>query len=494
MSLVAVPTAIPVRRRIPWVLATFIAVGAVGVVIVILAIVSGPGAGGGVGEFYRVIPMDMDITINKDGELQAVNNVEITCQVDGQNTILEIAKEGVFVRKGDVVCKIDSTEIETKIESAQLDLQRAESDLTAAKENKEIQESSNTANYEAANVDLILAKLDLQEYVDGTFPSDLQVAKTSVEMAKIEVKNKEDDLDQTRNLFGKGFVTAVDVKTAEIALLKARNDLNTKTTDLEVLQKYTHEKELTDRRNKVAQAEKKLLRVQRENNSQLARALAELRSREETLKVRQRQMEHLTEQLAFCVIKAPQDGMVVYASSGSSSWGRRETPIQPGAQVRGQEMLIRLPDTSSMKVVCKINESQVSKLRADPTNPLRAAVKLVGQPAPLSGWLSNISIMADSSNRFWNPDQKEYPVDVRLDYTPQGLKPGMSAEEVRIFVDRLHNVLAVPVGAIYAAGVVSYVFVRTDDGPKPAKVAIGQVNDTHAQVTSGLSQGQQVLI
>ena len=75
------------------------------------------------GQYYSVIPMDMDIVINKDGELQAVNNVEIVSQVEGQNTILDVAKEGQFVHKGDIICKLDGSDIETKIESAQLDLE-----------------------------------------------------------------------------------------------------------------------------------------------------------------------------------------------------------------------------------------------------------------------------------------------------------------------------------------------------------------------------------
>jgi len=257
MSLVAIPTAVPVKRRIPWVVTSLIALAIVAFVGLVYTLMHRPGNPSVAGQFYYIVPMDMDIVINKDGELQAVNNVEIVSQVEGQNTILDVAKEGDFVHKGDIICKLDSSDIETKIESAQLDLQRADADLVAAKEAKEIQDSTNSANLEAANVDLVLAKLDLEEYIQGTYPSDLQDAKTAVEMAKIEVKNKEDDLDQTRSLFGNGFVTAVDVKTAEVALLQAKNTFDQKVTAEDVLQKYTHEKEATDRKNKVAQAQKK---------------------------------------------------------------------------------------------------------------------------------------------------------------------------------------------------------------------------------------------
>src|SRR5439155_13117046 len=250
------------------------------------------------GEFYTVAPMDMDITINKDGELGAVNNVEITSPVEGQNTIVDIAKEGDFVHKGDVICKLDSSDIEQKIQNSTLDLQKAQNDLTAAREQKEIQESTNAANIEAANTDLVLARLDLQQYVEGQFPSDLQEARTNVEMDKIMVKNKEDDLAQTRSLFSKGFVTAADVKAAELELLKAKNDFDLKTTALQVLEKYSHEKDLTSKKNAVAQAEKKLARTQRENASNLAQKMASLQQCEQSLQLRKQQYDHLQEQFA----------------------------------------------------------------------------------------------------------------------------------------------------------------------------------------------------
>ena len=499
MSSIAVPipsssSSASAKRRVPWVLALFVALGVVGVAWAALVVAGRGGEGLAAGEFYTVQPMDLDITITKDGELQAVSNVEIVCKVDGQNVILDIAKEGAYVRKGDVIVRLDPSVIEEQLEEDKLNLQLAEANVTAALESKAIQESTNAANLEAANVELILARLDLQEYVEGTYPASVQSAKTGVEMARISVKDKQDNLAQTRSLFSKGFVTSVDVKKAELELLTAQNDLDKKSSDLLVLEKYTHEKELTDRRNKVAQAEKKLVRVQRENASQMAQKVADLNSKEQALQLRREQLKEEEEQLAACTIHAPADGMVVYASSGGGGgWSRRDTPLGPGATVRQQEQLIRLPDTSRMKAVSRISEQQVSRLRVDPENPIRAVAEIVGQPQPIGATLTNVSIMADNSSRFFSPDTKEYPVDVTLDHTPAGLKPGQSVT-VKLFVDRLRQVTAVPLGAVYAAGRDSYVFTRQGGEIKPQKVVIGQVNETHAQVASGLTSGQQVLI
>ena len=490
MSSIAIPQALPVRRWTTWIVGAVIALLAVGVTWFFIfgsreaTLVSNA--------YYTASPMSMEVTVTKDGELQAINNVDIVCPVEGQSVIQSVVKEGTTVKKGDVIAVIETTDLNTKMETATLDVQKAEADLTAAKEGKEIQESTNVANLEAANVELVLARLDLEEYVQGTFPKLLASSKRDVEMARISVKTKEQDLAQQQALFAKGFVNASDVKTAEIALIKEQNNLATVEADLTVLEKYTYEKESTDRKNKVAQAEKKLVRVQRENMSNLAQKLADYNAKDQSLSLRKKQLDNLKSQLAAATIKAPSDGLVVYGSSGG--WGRRDTPIQAGATVRFQETIIRLPDTNAMKAVARIQEAQVSKIRVDPNRPMRAVVKVNGRPDPLGGYVSNISVMADSGGRWWNPDAKEYPVDVTFDSTPPGLKPGVTAE-VKIYVERVNDALAVPLAALYSAGPDSYVFMRDGaEGHRPVKVKIGAVNDTHAQVVQGLKAGDQVLL
>jgi multidrug efflux pump subunit AcrA (membrane-fusion protein) len=492
MSSIAMPQSVPVRRYTTWVVALVIALLAVGVTWFTITGDGVVGGGGAPSAYYTINPISMEVTVTKDGELQAINNTEIVCPVEGQSVIQSIVKEGTTVKKGDVIAVIETTDLTQKMETALLDLQKAEADLTAAKEAKEIQESTNVANLEAANVELVLARLDLEEYVNGTYPKLLASSKRDVEMARISVKTKEQDLAQQQALFAKGFVNASDVKTGEINLIKEQNTLASVEADLRVLEKYTYEKESTDRKNKVAQAEKKLVRVQRENMSQLAQKQADFNAKEQSLALRRRQMENYKAQLEAATIKAPSDGLVVYGSSGG--WGRRETPIQAGANVRFQETLIRLPDTTRMKAVARIQEAQVSKLRVDPQRPMRAVLKIAGLPNPMGGWVSNISVMADSGSRWFNPDSKEYPVDVTLDTTPPGLKPGTTTE-VKVYVERINEALAVPLPALYSAGPDSYVFERDGKGGhKPVKVKIGSVNDTHAQILDGIKQSDQVLL
>jgi len=140
-------------------------------------------------------------------------------------------------------------------------------------------------------------------------------------------------------------------------------------------------------------------------------------------------------------------------------------------------------------VTARIGEGQVGKLSVG----LRAKVRVAGIAKPIGATITKISVLADSSQRWFNPDLKEYPVDLVLDETPKSLKPGMGAN-VEILVNHLDNVLAVPLAAIYSAGPDTYVFVREGDRVKPVVVKVGQSNDTHAQIRDGIEAGAEVML
>lgn len=468
--------------------------GVIGVGVVSLNwYVSRPAVTSVIGTYFTVAPMDLAISIKKDGDLQAVNNIDIICEVEGTSRIQSIVKEGAMVKKGEVMVTLDSAEIARKLQDAKVQLQKCESDLTHAKEEQALQEQKNTADLEGADVELTLAKLDLAEYNDGKYPQSIKEADTAIRMAEITLKNKQEEFEQTNNLYLKGFKELSAVKAGEVEVLQAQNDLDKKKNDRDVLTKYTYQKELTDRQNKLKQAERKLTRTKKENGSNTAQKVAAVAAAEEAQKAQKYLVEHMEKQLAFCEVKAPSDGLVVYGTTGQQ-WYYRDRPIQAGAQINQQELILRLPDTSTMKAVVKVPESWISKLRMDEKNPMQATVEIVGVPKPVKAKVTSVSVMADNSQRWWNPDARDYPVELTLDETPPGLKPGASAK-AEIQVASLAGVLAVPMNAIYAVGEDRYVFVKDLlRGVRPAKVKLGQSNDTHVQVTDGLAIGQDVLL
>ena len=241
----------------------------------------------------------------------------------------------------------------------------------------------------------------------------------------------------------------------------------------------------------MAQADKLVERTKKENAANINRYQAALAAAEQTLRLRTQLTNNLKEQLENCTIKAPGDGLVVYSSSSDRSGLE---PIKEGGTVRNQQVLCRLPDTSSMKAVIRVQEGQVSKLRVDDNNPMRAMVNVVGFKKPIGASVSKIAVLADSSQRWWNPDLREYPVELVLDETPANCKPGLGAQ-VEVLVERKTKALCVPLTSIYSQGTQAFVFVRNGLGdPKPAEVRIGATNETHAEVFGPVAAGQDVLL
>lgn len=419
------------------------------------------------------------------GDLQAVDNIEIVCEVEGSSTITQLAPEGSFAKKGDVLVVLDSSAIRQRLEDALIDWQRQKADVTTAEEMLEIQKSQNSANLEAAEVALQLAQIEMTKYVEGVYPGLLADAKMALEKAETGLKTTQDDLAQTRSLFAKGFVTATEIKTKELEVAAAQRDVTKAKSDMDLLVQYTHKADLATKRNALAQAEQKLERTKRENSANISQKSADLDAKRSQLDVIERRVARLREQVDACTVRAPADGLVVYRNDS----GRDSVQIQEGASVRERQTMLRLPDTSRMKVVLKINESQISGLAIGQF----ATVRLNSIPAPLMGTVAKISPIADSADRWMNPDRRDYPVDVVLDETPKGLKPGMSAQ-VSILTNRIENAVSIPVGALYTVGNERFAFEVNGETVTPVKVQIGMTNESDVQITSGLEPGKYVML
>jgi membrane fusion protein (multidrug efflux system) len=151
--------------------------------------------------------------------------------------------------------------------------------------------------------------------------------------------------------------------------------------------------------------------------------------------------------------------------------------------------MMRLPDTSKMKVVFKANENQVGSIKYGQG----ATVKLGNSGMLYGGWVSKISPVPDSTNRWMDPDRRDFPIDVTIENTPPGLKPSTTGE-VTILIDRAEDATSIPIGALYSAGADRYAFVPDGETARPVKLEIGRVNEQDVEVKSGLTGGQSVVL
>jgi multidrug efflux pump subunit AcrA (membrane-fusion protein) len=143
-----------------------------------------------------------------------------------------------------------------------------------------------------------------------------------------------------------------------------------------------------------------------------------------------------------------------------------------------------------MSVRVKIHESYIKRVRKGQ----KARITVDAFPDQLlEGEVTKVGVLPDSQNMWMNPDMKVYLTTISIEKTYDWLKPGMSAK-VEILVNRLAEVLYVPVQAVMPADGKHVCYVVRGLKPERREVQVGEMNDEFIEIRSGLKEGEAVLL
>jgi HlyD family secretion protein len=442
-------------------------------------------------DWYVAQKQNFDLTVLASGELTAKDQVEVKNLVEGTTTITEIVEEGTPAKAGDVLARLADDQIRTRIEEQQLNVAKAEADKIAAEQNVYIQKNEAESNRKAGEVKLALAELDLAKWRNGDDPQKRREHKLALEKAKVNVERTKRDLELSERLFNEKFISQSEYEDDQIKAIEAQNALESAKLDIEVYDRYSFPKELRRTQSDVEQSKAELDRTTRRDESEVARAVADLQAKSGSLKIYQDRLAQLKSQLEATVIRAPKDGLVVYFSSVGAG-RRRGDPIAAGKQLRFNETLILLPDTRHMVAALRVHEAMLPQIH----NGLKAAVTIDARPgSPVEGTVYQIAVMAEDGG--WvNPDLREYTVRVELPQELDGaLKPAMRCTG-RVLIGRVENAVAVPIQAVFTEGKQRLCYVADADGQRVVRQAIttGRASETLVEITDGLAEGTRVLL
>jgi HlyD family secretion protein len=231
--------------------------------------------------------------------------------VQGQTTIIMLVPDGSTVKKGQVVCELDSSMLKDELVKQQITTKTA------------------AANYENVKLARENNELAVVEYVEGISNIELMEAQGNIKIAEAELALAEDALETVRpNDVG----PKLETKRAALALLRARYALE------------------------IAQARKKVLLdyTKRKKTKELESAVEKARSEEQAKKavwaLEDSKEKTLERQIAYCTIVAPMDGTLVYAAP---NWNRvvqkrdgtlinLPASIEEGATVRERQVIFEI--------------------------------------------------------------------------------------------------------------------------------------------------------
>jgi HlyD family secretion protein len=458
-----------------------------------------------------------------------------------------VIDDGAQVKAGDLLMEIDDSSLQDALKAEKIVLDQAKAAWVAAEENYKITVSQNESDIKTFEVNLQLARIDLQKYLEGDFPHDLKVAEGAIKVAESDVEQQRDRAAWSQRMVKKGYQTVSQaqaeqskLESLEITLAKAREDMRVLTDPIFGMKK----RQQTDLTNKVAEAERALARIKLQAVAKEVTAESDRLAKKSVYLQEQDKYDDIEEQIRKCIIVSPQDGMVVYFVSEQSRYGSgsSQSIIAQGEPVKEGQKLMRIPDLKRMLVNTKVHEALVSRIKGEvwrPTgfsdalratmfmNPdpisrlvnmyampeirerfrdhelekvadgLKATVRVDAFPdRTLAGHVKTVGTVASQAD-WMSADVKVYQTMISIDESLEGLKPGMSAE-VTIHVESAgEHVLTVPLQAIYGGaemGRTRKVFVLTPEGPKEREVTIGLSNEKVVEIKDGLKDGEEVIL
>ncbi|MGI0485201.1 efflux RND transporter periplasmic adaptor subunit [Pantanalinema rosaneae CENA516] len=279
------------------------------------------------------------------------------------------------------------------------------------------------------------------------------IAATEVQQARTDVSFAQERYDKDRELLTSGAIPRRTFLESETMLAAARSALTK-----------------AESRLQVSEAVAQLKRAQ--SNLEVAQSRVSLSG--ETYQTRLRQLGANPNPDGTMTIVAPIAGTVA---------DRETTPGESG-QDAGKKIMT-IVNSSRVQVSASIHEKDLSQIQ--PGQQVRVNVN--GLPdRTFAGRISVIGAVVEGESRI-------VPVKAELDNPNGSLKPGMFAE-LDVLTDRTPNaVLVIPKSALVETNDRNtIVFVQNGTAFQPAEVTLGRESGDLVEVTSGLFDGDRIVI
>lgn len=404
--------------------------------------------------FYDVEQKDFELSIVERGEIESVGDAEIRSEVKTPNAgglaILKLVAEGTVVDEGDFLVELDSSALREQRTTQKIAVNTAEALVV-----------------EALNV-YETAVITKKEYLEGVYVQERQTIESEVFVAEENLSRAQEYLAYSKKLAEKGYVNDLQLEADAFAVEKSRKELEAAKTKLRVLDDFTKAKNL------------------KTMESDIRIAKAKWEAEKSSYQLELDKLRDIEEQIAKCIIVAPRAGVVKYAHA-SDRRGENDFIVEEGAEIRERQTIIRLPDTSKMRVELTINESLIQYVKEG----MPAEIKPIGyDELVLPGRVSRINQYAEPSG--WRKaNVKEYKAYVDILTAASGLRPGMTSSVTISSMD-IPDAVQAPVQAVYAHGNDFYCFVKQGQGLVAQRVRCGPTNDRFFVIEEGLQPGDRV--
>jgi RND family efflux transporter MFP subunit len=452
---------------------------------------------------------DVVQTYESIGNVESPLNVKLAPNVTGRIEFLQV-REGDPVKQGQVLVRIDASEVEADVRQARANVAEAESRLAQARITQapaNVSVSSEIRQQEAA---LSTAKADLQQaqqdYNAQIAAANAAVAdaqgkiaaadaaignaQAGIRNAQANLSNAQARYDRINGLYKQGFTAAQDVDDARTAVQVqqgavdvAKGQLNAAQAqrDSAVAQKKAAEQQARIAKNKgnadIAAAKARVKQAQaaldtaRANTAQTPAYAQNLAALEASVDVARAGLKNAEAQLANTVLRAPMDGYVTARYADPGSIASSSQPVLAIQAIR--QVYVTFPAPEDVAHTIQPGTPATVRFDAVPGKSYVAKVAAVNPAA--------------------DPESRQFTVRLAMDNAAGQIKPGMFAR-VSMVTSRVKDALVVPREAVDETETGATVtVVGPNDVAETRIVALGPRDANVVAVKHGLRAGERVV-
>lgn len=435
-------------------------------------------------------PTDFRLEIERQGIIEPAASKEVRSKCFWRTQILSIVPEGTWVQEGDVVCVLDSAEIEEYGRSREGTLIRYRGLLDNALHDEKMLTTSSERSLSAAEFKFTVANENHRVYTQANFPDSVRKLEDDLHLQDTRLLSLRDDVRHIERLWLMGISTSSEMSRSSLSLMNAEQDQLELQSQLDLLTGFSHPRSSIQLDYSRSNAARNVVRTQLKNSLSATKARLSRLAWERRVRIYEKYHKRALDSIEACTLRAPRSGQVIY---GNSWWERSRgiTRIEEGKTVRREQKVFEIPEPRRMKVSVPIDEALVYQVRQG----MELTIVPEGyQDVEVAGRIRSVARYPRARSSY-TPGTKDYWVDVELMPTEDQFKylsPKSDVSVVFVLQDRSDE-LVIPRDAVTGVAGHNFVFVLDNDELVSRKVELGQANQNQVCIKSGLVEGDKLV-
>jgi HlyD family secretion protein len=287
-------------------------------------------------------------SIAVSGNLE-LTQVDLSFKTAGRMTLLAV-REGDLVKKGDLIAKLDSAQLDQQLLRDQAAVASAQSSLQQLRTSIEYQQATLESDISTRRAELAQAQAKLDELMAGSRPQEIQQAQSGVADAKAWNDQARLDMERAQTLFAREDISKSQFDQARAKLDSTAAQLKQAEDKLALVKEGPRAEEIAGARAQVARAQA-AVQTAEANRIEIRRKQQELAARQSEIERTRAQVGMTQTQIADATVVAPIDGVVLVKAA------------EAGEVIAAGSTIVSLGDLDHPWLRAYINETDLGRIK-----------------------------------------------------------------------------------------------------------------------------------